>query len=102
MSDIVLAVTESALAVLPCLAPMNRGQTNQDEARQHLGQAFGHFVLELAAPLQTMITGQVVIDAGIQSLQWTKHRIAFRGMKVSARWVTPQRPPCIPILLPCR
>ena len=93
--DIVLAVSECALAVLPRLPPLNRGQRHEESlaAAQERPQGSRR---KNRALLECVLARRVVKDAPVVddvSLGW---------MQVSAGRVDAQRPTRVPIGLPCR
>jgi hypothetical protein len=100
VSNVMLTITEGSFPILPRFPPMDGGQTYQDGAREHRCEAPYSFTFGHAAPFQTMVTGGIMVDTGLQSLHRGNDRVALRGMKVAARWVTSQGPAGLFELLP--
>ncbi len=105
MTHIVLAITVSPLPILPRLAPMDRGQAEQQCA---LGQAGGELTPEFRGhsrpDLQRMLTRRIVCDQGriAQPRNRAADQITLRRMQIAAGRIHPQRPPAAAILFPCR
>jgi hypothetical protein len=88
VTDIVLAVAERPLAVLPGLAPVDGGEAEQKatawkesteagDARRRRGQA----------SLEDMVAAQVVIDPRRQIPNAAEEGVALGGVEVTARGV---------------
>src|SRR5262245_27201612 len=88
-----LTVTKRTLAVLPCLAPEDRGQRNKKTVAP-LSKAVPSRGVESRSLLERMFTRRVVKHASVT------HDVGFSGMEVSARWVHAQCPSRLSILLP--
>src|SRR5205085_11102730 len=76
--DVVLTVAEGAFAVLPCLAPDDRGQ--RDEKTTTI------FIVERTSLFERMRARRVVTDAAVV------HDPRFGRMQVAARGIHTQRP----------
>ena len=64
VAGVVLAVAEGPLAVLPRLAPGDRGQADEERPRgQQPGEPIRRGAIGRAAPLQAVVAADVVIDA---------------------------------------
>ena len=94
---VVVAVAEGAHAVLPRLAPVDRGDPDDD--------AIGHWLRrrnEARKALERVIAAHVVIDPAIETRQGGGDEIALGWMQVPARGVAAQRPRAAAIRLPRR
>ena len=103
VADVVLAVAIRALAVFPRLAPVDRGQADEDRVRRQTGgQRLPHVEGEGRAHLQRMLARRVVRDH--RRLGQPRHRpadqIPLGGVQVAAGWVDAQRPPLASVLFP--
>src|SRR5262249_1686241 len=99
VTEIVLAVAERALAVLPGLAPVNRGE--RDEPRRRVADGVrpdGR--VERAAVLQRMTIGRVVPDTAAGGA--AADHVRFGGMQVAAGRIDAERPARAAELLPRR
>jgi hypothetical protein len=91
VTQVVLAVSKRAFAVLPRLAPVDRRQRDEK-------QPFRPFQVERAALLERVAVGGVVIDALIQAR--SRYDVGFSRVQIAARRVDPQRPSRLAKLLP--
>jgi hypothetical protein len=101
----VLAVAEGALAVLPGLPPVDRGQAHQDGARGQFGrQGLPQLAGAFGADLQGVLAGGIVGHYGrlCQSLHGAADQVALGGVQVAAGGVDAQGPARISGLLPGR
>ena len=105
VTDVVLAITEGALAVLPCLAPGDGRQAHEERARR----ARGHRVrpapgVEIGAALEAVVLRCVVVEAReiMDRIERRQQRVSLGGVQVAARWIGPQRPGGVAELFPRR
>ena len=106
MAHVVLAVAIRALAVLPGLAPVDRGQAHEEGVAGELGdQGAPHLAREPAPDLEPVIGGGVVEHrTGVRGVDHLRadDRVALRRVEVPARGVHAQRPARVLDLLPRR
>ena len=95
VSDIVLAISERALAVLPRLPPLNRGQCDEESLAAAQKRPPG-WRWKRRALLERVFARRVVKDAPVVD------DVGLGGMQIPARRVDAQRPTCLTIGLPCR
>jgi hypothetical protein len=91
VTEIVLAVAERALAVLPRFTPVDRCQRDEKDT-------VGPVQRERAPLLERVAVGGVVIDALIQAR--SRYDVGFSRVQIAARRVDPQRPSRLAKLLP--
>src|SRR5262249_21932268 len=100
---VVLEIAISPLPILPCLAPVNRRQAEQEcPRRQRAEQTRPGVGVEEAASFQAMIAADIVVDAAVEAVTGRYDEVAFGRMQVAARRVTAHRPARAPELLPGR
>ena len=95
VSGVVLAVAKGALAVLPGLPPVNRGEPDEERAVGKLGrQSRPRREIEIGAPLEAVFPGRVVVDgrAIVKPVERRQDPIALRRVEVSTRGIGAQRP----------
>ncbi len=94
---VMMAVAERAHPILPCLAPVDRCDTDQHATCQWRGWCF-----PARALLQDVIAAVVVIDAAFQTRKVGCDEIALGRMQVPAGGIAAQRPGGVAQRLPRR
>src|SRR5262245_38705018 len=95
MAGIVLAVAERPLAVLPGLAPPDRGERNEKPVASG-GKGGPLSAIEPRSALEPVLARRIVIHVA------QPQEIRLGRMQVTARRVDAQRPARLAVLLPCR
>ncbi len=92
VSDVMVAVAEGPLTILPGLAPMYRGEPDEQASwRKLTGERGPGLVGQLRAPLERVLVRRVVIDGWfrMKTLDGPGDEITLGGMEVPARRVDP-------------
>src|SRR5207344_1395129 len=90
VADVMVAVAKGPLTILPGLAPMDRGEPDEQASWSKLtGERGPGLVGQLRAPFERVLVRRVVIDAGLgmKTLDGPGDEITFGGMEVAARRV---------------
>src|SRR5450759_222539 len=105
MADIVLAITERALTVLPGFPPMYRREAHEEGT---LGQPRADLAprlrVEERPPFESVLLGCVVVHGGrvAEPIDRRQNRIPLGRMEIPARGVRAKRPRLIVEALPRR
>jgi hypothetical protein len=105
VSRVMLAIAECALAVFPCLPPVNGGQPEQKGLwRKLMHQPREPHGGAVRAPFECVHRWRIVVKARRvgKPRERADQQVALGGMKVSARRVAAQRPARAARLLPGR
>ena len=105
VADVVLAIPERALAILPGFSPVNGGEPDEERAlRKRGGQPCPDLGIELRASLEAVLLGCVVVDAGTfaEAAERREERVALGRVEVPAGGIDAKRPLGLVELLPRR
>ena len=104
VTEIVLAVTEGSLAVLPCFAPVDGGERDQHEIRVAAHRCRPCALIERAAQLERLPIRRVMVHSrrACQARHSTTDDVCLGRVEVAARRIHAQRPPRSAELLPRR
>ena len=95
VAEVVLAVAERPLAVLPRFAPVDGRQRDEHDVVSSRDSAPPRVAIEYASLFERMTVRRVVIDGRLvgQPGHRSAHDVGFRRVEVAAGRVDPQRPP---------
>ena len=101
VAHVVLAVPEGPLAVLPRLAPVDRGEADHEGTGGQQPRQRGRAGRRgRPPPLDDVVATQVVVKARGDAVGLGDEHVALGRVEVPARGVRPQRPPRPAVLLP--